>query len=121
MRIWDVEPQRLCRNHLLGEHRELHAIWSIITKHKKGYINHPETKRWKGKLKALYLRHERLVKEMSDRGYCHRSCLDKRSAKGLSKQNFYINSLREQWAILRNKHCACRISSSSEDHNSFFA
>jgi hypothetical protein len=25
MRIWDIEPRKLCRNHLLGEHRELHA------------------------------------------------------------------------------------------------
>ncbi len=31
MRIWDIPPKLLCRNHLLGEHRELHAIWSILT------------------------------------------------------------------------------------------
>lgn len=34
MRIWDLSPKRLCRNHLLGEHRELHAIWAGG---KKGY------------------------------------------------------------------------------------
>ena len=32
MRTWDIPPEKLCRQHLLGEHRELHAIWSIITK-----------------------------------------------------------------------------------------
>lgn len=30
MRIWDIHPSLLCRKHLLGEHRELHAIWSIL-------------------------------------------------------------------------------------------
>jgi hypothetical protein len=43
MRIWDISPKRLCRNHLLGEHRELHAVWSVLTKGKKGYARHPET------------------------------------------------------------------------------
>ena len=31
MRVWDVSPKELCRAHLLGEHRELHAIWTILT------------------------------------------------------------------------------------------
>ena len=61
MRIWDIPVEKLCRNHLLGEHRELHAIWSILINNKKGYAHHPETVRWKGKQKALYLRHEQLV------------------------------------------------------------
>jgi hypothetical protein len=69
LRIWDLSPKKLCRQHLLGEHRELHAIWSILTKNKKGYSKHPEVLRWKGKLKALYLRYERLVTEMGERGY----------------------------------------------------
>jgi len=58
MRVWDINPEKLCRNHLLGEHREIHGIWSILTKGKKGYANHPETLRWKGRLKALYRRHQ---------------------------------------------------------------
>jgi len=36
-------PDKLCRNHLLGEHREIHAIWAVITEKKKGYSMHPET------------------------------------------------------------------------------
>jgi len=78
MRIWDVPPKKLCRAHLLGEHRELHAIWSVIVNGKKGYARHPETLRWKGKLKAFFERHEALVVEMSNRGYRHRSLLAKR-------------------------------------------
>ncbi|MDD5568169.1 MAG: pyrimidine dimer DNA glycosylase/endonuclease V [Candidatus Omnitrophica bacterium] len=109
MRIWDIEPARLCRNHLLGEHRELHAIWSILTKNKKGYSRHPETLRWKGKLKALYLRHELLVKELKIRAYQHKSDLAKHFVSGSSRQNQFINSYKEQLSILKRKKCGCRI------------
>ena len=109
MRIWDIEPNRLCRNHLLGEHRELHAIWSILTKNKKGYSCHPETLRWKGKLRALFLRHELLVKELKDRSYQHKSNLLKRFAVGCGLQNQFVNSYKEQLIILRRKKCGCKI------------
>jgi hypothetical protein len=109
MRIWDISPKRLCRNHLLGEHRELHAVWSVLTKDKKGYARHPETLRWKGKLKALYHRHETLVAEMGHRGYQHRSPLEKRQATGTAKQTIYVDQPRRQIAILRNKCCQCDV------------
>jgi hypothetical protein len=107
MRIWDIDPAKLCRQHLLGEHRELHAIWSILVHNKKGYSRHPETRRWQGKLKALYLRHERLVKEMQRRGYQHHSPLDKRYARGSAQQNIYIDQPRRQRQILKAKPCGC--------------
>lgn len=109
MRIWDIEPDRLCRNHLLGEHRELHAIWSILTKNKRGYSRHPEVLRWRGKLKALYGRHEKLVIEMGERGYKHKSPLAKRMAAGAAKQTMLITPYREQFKILRRKGCNCRL------------
>ena len=109
MRIWDIPPGKLCRKHLLAEHSELHALWSILTKNKKGFSRHPETLRWKGKLKALYLRHQELVKEMEKRGYGHRSPLDIRLAKGKSKQDEYIDSPGKQLEILRKKRCGCRV------------
>jgi hypothetical protein len=107
VRIWDISPKKLCRNHLLGEHRELHAIWSVIVNGKKGYAHHPETLRWKGKLKALYGRHEALVVEMSTRGYQHRSPLTKREATGSAKQTAYVDRPSKQIVILRNKGCQC--------------
>ena len=110
MRIWDISPKRLCRNHLLGEHRELHAIWTVITERKKGYSKHPETIRWKGKLKAMYLRHEELVKEMKDRGYHHKSPLDKRKATGKSKQDVFVDDPITQKHILQQKGCNCNVS-----------
>ena len=109
MRIWDIPVTKLCRNHLLGEHRELHAIWSILVQGKKGYSRHPETLRWKGKLAALYVRHTMLVKEMSARGYNHRSDLNRTYAVGAKTQTAFVDSPRQQLKILRNKHCACAI------------
>lgn len=109
MRIWDIPPKRLCRNHLLGEHRELHAIWSILVNGKRGYARHPETLRWKDKLKALYFRHEALVEEMSARGYRHRSILNVKDAVGSARQQAYVDSPREQIKILRSKRCHCYV------------
>ena len=109
MRIWDLPPEKLCRNHLLGEHRELHAIWSIITNNKKGYSNHPETIRWKKKLNALYLRHEKQVEEMKKRGYNHNSPLDKNLATGTNTQNEFVDTVEKQKNILKQKNCDCDI------------
>ena len=107
MRIWDISPKKLCNKHLFGEHRELHAIFSILTNNKKGYRNHPETKRWAGKTKALYLRHEKLVKEILKRGYRHQSPLNKKLAVGKSVQDEFINTRPEQRTILQRKDCDC--------------
>lgn len=109
MRVWDIHPKHLCRKHLLGEHRELHGLWNILIKHKGkgGYSRHPETLRWVGKSKALYLRHEALVKEMMRRGYNHHSLLDKKLAKGKSDQKDFINTVKEQKELLHKKPCEC--------------
>ena len=109
MRIWDLSPSILCRQHLLGEHLELHSLWVVISQSKKGYSRHPETLRWIGKLKALYNRHEEQVKEMQSRGYNHKSPLDNALAVGSSKQNVFINSPAEQKEILRIKGCNCKL------------
>ena len=111
MRVWDINPKYLCRNHLLAEHRELHGLWNILTKHKGkgGYSRHPETLRWVGKKKALYFRHEALVEEFLKRGYRHHTPLDKRLATGSGVQDVFINSLKEQKVLLKNKICKCFI------------
>jgi len=109
MRVWDIPTEKLCNQHLLGEHRELHAIWSILTKNKKGYSKHPETLRWKGKLKALYIRHQEQVKEMERRGYVHKSPLDDKYATGKKSQEEYVDSIEDQINILRKKGCRCRL------------
>lgn len=109
MRIWDIEPTRLCRQHLLGEHRELHAVWAIITEGKRGYANHPETRRWRGRLWALYLRHEALVAEMERRGYHHRTPLQVALASGEDVQEEYVDPPEVQRQMLRLRGCGCRV------------
>lgn len=96
---------------MIAEHRELHGLWNILVKHKGegGYSRHPETKRWAGKTKALYNRHQALVQEMEKRGYKHYSALDKKFAKGKGGQKVFINTVTEQKNILRKKPCECFI------------
>lgn len=80
MRIWDVPCEQLSRQHLLGEHRELHGLFRILERleageTRVGYANHPETLRWVGHRAALRLRHEEQVREMTARGWNHHSPL----------------------------------------------
>lgn len=109
MRIWDIPPERLCRKHLLAEHRELHGLWNILTKHgsKGGYSHHPETLRWVGKNKALYLRHESLVREFEKRGFKHQTTLEEELATGSGTQDVLIDSLIRQEDLLKQKPCEC--------------
>ena len=110
MRIWDIPPAELCRQHLLGEHRELHGLWNILTKGLEGYSRHPETRRWEGKLAALYGRHEALVSEMTRRGYRHASPLDESLATGSAVQDAYVDEPAAQRRILEAKGCECGVS-----------
>jgi hypothetical protein len=109
MRIWDIEPRYLCQQHLLGEHRELHAIWSVITQNRTGYSHHPETLRWVDALAALYERHEAEVAEMTTRGYHHHSPLDKSLATGKMVQDQFVESIDKQIEKIHNKGCKCNI------------
>lgn len=73
MRMWMVDPRILCRNHLLGEHNELHKLVGAIKKKKSlfGYIsqNIIETK-------SIALRHKVLAQELQRRNYNHNSPLE---------------------------------------------
>jgi hypothetical protein len=109
MRIWDIPPDKLCQKHLLGEHSELHAIWSILINGKKGFAYHPETLRWKGKLKALYVKHEQLADEMKKRGFHHNSPLNSAFAIGKVVQNDLVDTIEDQIQLLRTKKCSCKV------------
>lgn len=70
MRMWNVNPALMCRNHLLGEHKEIHMFIGALKKRKnlQGFYE-------KNLLNPLLinLRHEMLVSEMEKRGYKHES------------------------------------------------
>lgn len=103
MRIWDLNPGYLNRQSLLGEHRELHGLVSIIKYNKKGYSRHPETLRWLGLGWALKQRHKLLVAEMNLRGYKDRSPVLLRSNKGVWP-DIFIDEPARQISILNKKY-----------------
>jgi hypothetical protein len=107
VRIWDVDVRLLCDRHLLGEHRELHAIWAVHTEHKRGYARHPETLRWHGRLAALYARHEAQVTEFARRGFRHASPLDHAHATGEAMQTECVDPLDVQLDRLAQLGCGC--------------
>ena len=75
VRIWCVPVQELNRQHLLGEHAELHCIVGALQGKYQAYQNNPETLRFKDRIEELYFRHEQQVQEIIKRGYKHNSPL----------------------------------------------
>ncbi|RMG79179.1 MAG: DUF1722 domain-containing protein [Bacteroidetes bacterium] len=103
MRIWDIDPGYLNRQSLLGEHRELHGLVSILLNGKKGYSRHPETLRWRDYGWALKYRHKQLASEMKLRGYVDRSPVRTRS-KPESWPTYYIDNPLKQFELLKEKY-----------------
>ena len=70
--MWKVDPAKMCRQHLLGEHVEMHMFVGALSKGQNlsGYING-------GLVDISYIvdRHMELVAEMFRRGYRHKSPL----------------------------------------------
>jgi len=103
MRIWDIDPGFLNHQSLLGEHRELHGILSIIGNQKKGYARHPETLRWKPYIGSLCLRHELLIAEMMLRGFRHHSPVNIPENTPEWPEKF-LDTPAEQFAHLKTKY-----------------
>ena len=103
MRIWDIHPGYLNRQSLLGEHRELHALVSIMVNRKKGYSGHPETLRWVGCGWALTMRHKLLAAEMAFRGYREQSPVPEAAGRGIWPEK-YLDAPGEQFRLLAAKY-----------------
>lgn len=71
MRMWNVPTKYFCRQHLLGEHVELHMMIGTLKRGKVSIKGHVD----KGQcdLSKLEIRHRQLVEEMELRGYNHKS------------------------------------------------
>ncbi len=104
MRIWDIPAGYLNRQSLLGEHRELHGILSIIANNKKGYSNHPETLRWVGFHWALNRRHDLLSSEMKLRGYNEKTPSTLKDCNDGLWTTSYIDEPFQQFDILKEKY-----------------
>lgn len=72
MRMWMTPPALMCRQHLLGEHLEIHMLRSALQQGTSltGYVDHGLVQ-----LSSLWARHEELSHEMEKRGYKHESPL----------------------------------------------
>lgn len=105
MRVWDIHPGFLNRQSLLGEHREIHAIHTVLSQGKKGYARHPETLRWRDHLPALWLRHQQMVAEMRVRGFKHFSPLPAPQEEILWPRTF-IDAPGRQFGLLAKKYAA---------------
>ena len=105
MRVWnEIDPSRLCRKHLLAEHRETLCVWSVITNNKKGYSKHPETVRFRDNLNALVYRHVKLVHEATNRGYNFK---DLPNSNNIPSLNVMPDSWDNQEKSLSSKDCDC--------------
>ena len=69
-RMWMVNPKIMCRNHLLGEHKEIHQLIGAINKKFKldGYVKNNCIE-----ITNIRQRHDELVIEMLKRNYNHKS------------------------------------------------
>lgn len=89
--MWMVAPEVMCRQHLLGEHVELHMLLGHLRRgrHVRGFVDKNCIE-----VMALESRHEALVDEMTRRGYRHESPLEVQTTdlKHLSD--------KERWAVV---------------------
>lgn len=76
MRMWMMDPKKMCRKHLLGEHVEIHMMVGTLIKGRslEGFLQ-------RGLLEPQNARkrHDALVTEMQARGYAHNSPLPEHS------------------------------------------
>lgn len=100
MRMWMVNPRRMCDQHLLGEHVELHMLVGTLLRKRSvaGFVANRLIE-----VHNVRRRHAALVAEMTRRGMTHRSPLPAFRATRLGKVNIRVN-LRE----LARRCRACR-------------
>lgn len=100
MRMWNVNPELLCRQHLLGCHTEMHMFIGCMKKGTslKGYIE-------KGLVEVQHIKreHDRIAEEMVKRGYRHLTPLE----QNICYDAGYVNS-EQNINELRNRCEKCK-------------
>ena len=87
MRMWMIDPAKLCRKHLLGEHGELHKFLpSFVKKFKVANRVSPIVQI---ELSSYKKRHDELAIEMLKRGMNHKSPINKLPDFSYLPQNHY--------------------------------
>jgi hypothetical protein len=100
MRMWMVDPRKMCDQHLLGEHFELHMLVGSLRRKKTltGFLDGGLVE-----LHRIRSRHTELVIEMKSRGFRHASPLPQFRARRAGKVN-----LRHNVQELTRRCDACR-------------
>jgi len=76
-RMWGVDPELMCNDHLLGEHNEMHMLREAIRKHPHGEaIAEGHAEKQQVNTARIQSRHDALVAEMEARGFDHESPLE---------------------------------------------
>lgn len=100
MRLWNTPPTKMCRNHLLGEHAEMHMFVGCIKRgmNIKGYVD-------KGLVDTSLIRkrHDQLAAEMARRGFVHKSPLPEFDIPSQGRVDVKANE-----AELARRCAACR-------------
>lgn len=107
MRMWGVHPKYLCKNHLLGEHGEIH-------KHRHNFVKrHRISKRIKPIVQIepenMKIRHDQLAEEMVIRNYNHNSPYELPDLSYLSYDERYAKiDINNSLVDLMNRCADCR-------------
>lgn len=88
MRMWGIAPKKLCRQHLLGEHAEMHMFVGCI---KKGISINGYVDGGLVEVQKIKPRHDLLASEMKRRGMHHCSPLFLRTKMRAGKLNVRAN------------------------------
>lgn len=106
-RMWGVDPELMCRSHLLGEHNEMHMLVGAIRKHPHGEaIALGHAKKGQVDTSLIQERHDELAEEMERRGHNHDSPLDYEDSIDAGE----IDSLKTQDMLAdRCKECRQRM------------
>lgn len=101
MRMWMVNPNYMCNQHLLGEHNEIHKHRHIFM---RGYCL--AGRRGQIEPKSMKIRHDELVSEMLIRGMNHKSPYEMPDLTEEAKDMVVDRVL--SLALLRNRCEKCR-------------
>lgn len=103
MRMWMVQPELMCRKHLLGEHVEIHMMVGSLRRG-RSIAGHLE----RGQLepRTAQIRHRALAVEMRSRGYRHASPLPGRGRLTVKQKTASVDAT---WSLaeLRRRCAEC--------------
>lgn len=101
MKIHHVHPRFLNDELLVQEHDFLHELFDSLTSEEP--LDHPDAFRFNQRRGQLYIRHRKLVEEMSARGFMHETALDRKliEAEEWNEQEIAEQTVLDETAGLR--------------------